>query len=156
MIRLEPVSSRRLVAGQLIWFLVWCCVTGFGIYLKPSPTGHGTHMELGLPPCPSVLLFNRPCPGCGLTTSWTATIHGDLPTAFHAHPFGPILYLMFTFTALYAIYYWWRKIYVNTESRRFNRTLGAVVIAFFLFGAVRFAMSPSYGDSGASAKLAKR
>jgi membrane associated rhomboid family serine protease len=30
-----------------------------------------------------------PCPGCGLTRSWSLTAHGDLAGAFARHPFGP-------------------------------------------------------------------
>src|SRR5205085_8465910 len=92
--------ARRELSGQMLIFLVWFGITAVGAFLKPDPSGHGTHTQLGLPPCPSVLLFSRPCPGCGLTTSFTAMIHGDLPAAFHAHLLGPFLYLGLTGYAL--------------------------------------------------------
>src|SRR5438270_12571671 len=92
----ESAEPRKRLSGQLMFFGVWLAITGFGAYLHPDPSGHGTHTQLGLPPCPSVLLFNRPCPGCGLTTSFTAFIHGDLASAFHAHPLGPLLYVGIT------------------------------------------------------------
>jgi hypothetical protein len=42
---------------------------------------------------PVICAFRRatglPCPGCGLTRSWSLTAHGDLAGAFTRHPFGP-------------------------------------------------------------------
>jgi len=146
MVRFEPATSRKFLSGQLLWFLFWCAVTGIALYLTPKPEGHGTHTELGLPPCPSVMFFGRPCPGCGLTTSFTALVHGNIPFAFHAHPLGPFLYLVFTVTAFMAIYGWITRLHMNTSSQMFNRSLCALLIVFFAFGAVRFAVSSHYGD----------
>jgi hypothetical protein len=146
MIRLNPVESRRYVAGQLMWFLCWVGVTVVGACLTPKPEGHGTHTELGLPPCPCVVLFGRPCPGCGLTTSFTATIHGQFGAAFHAHPLGPILYGLFTATALLALYGWWKKRSID-QTVLARRLTAAFVVIFLTFGAVRFALSPHYGDN---------
>lgn len=46
---------------------------------------------------PRMCLMQRlcgvPCPGCGLTHSWVALLHGDFPAAFAAHAFGPVLLL---------------------------------------------------------------
>ena len=145
MIRFEPVPHRKLVAHQLIWFALWAAVTTVGACLTPSPNGHGTHTELGLPPCPSVLLFNRPCPGCGLTTSWTAFIHGQFATAFKAHPLGPFLYLGFTFVGIGMLVSFLKCRRFDAGDRRLTKLVGAGVVGFVLFGAVRFAISPNYG-----------
>src|ERR1700733_6946613 len=97
-------TKTALVRAQLAWTAVWVACTAIGLYLKPDAHGHGTHQQLGLPPCPSVLLFDRPCPGCGLTTSWTRFLHGDIVGAFSAHPLGVPMFLGFTFVALGALY----------------------------------------------------
>jgi len=34
-----------------------------------------------------------PCPGCGLTRSWTYLAHGDPVTALRMNPVGPVLFL---------------------------------------------------------------
>lgn len=44
----------------------------------------------GEPTCIVRLLFNLPCPGCGMTRAWVLTAHGDLLTAFEYNLFGPI------------------------------------------------------------------
>ncbi|MEQ1822788.1 MAG: DUF2752 domain-containing protein [Fimbriimonadaceae bacterium] len=145
-VHFEPVVSRRRISGQAIWFLFWLGVTLFGLMLKASPDGHGTHTQLGLPPCPSVLAFNRPCPGCGLTTSFTATMHGDFAFAFKAHPFGTLLYVLFSLSALACGYGFLKGLKFNTESKKFNLWLGVVVGLFLAFGIARFALSPGYGN----------
>ena len=57
----EGTDVRKRLSGQLTFFFVWLFVTVVGLCLHADPSGHGTHTQLGMPPCPSVLLFNRPC-----------------------------------------------------------------------------------------------
>ena len=127
-------------------FAVWLGVTAVGLVLRPSPTGHGTHRQLGLPPCPSVVLCDRPCPGCGLTTSWTALLHGDFSASFHAHPLGFLLYATFTGVAILTL----RGALTGRPTMSpevANRLVWAVVAVLLTFGAYRFATTPHYGDS---------
>lgn len=42
----------------------------------------------GLPICPSRLLTDVPCPGCGLTRSVSCAIRGDIHQSWYYHPFG--------------------------------------------------------------------
>ncbi len=149
MIRFEPGHPRRVLVGQLLWFGLWLGVTLVAALLHADPAGHGTHTQLGLPPCPSVLVFGRPCPGCGLTTSWSATVHMDLATAFRAHPLGPLLYLGFTLSAGLALWGWWKGRYLDLSSRAFNRMAATVFALFLVFAAVRFVSSPDYGQGPA-------
>lgn len=140
----QPVNSRKQLVSQLLFFIFWLGVNGFAIYLTPSKYGHGTHQELGLPPCPSVLLFNRPCPGCGLTTSFTAFVHGDFSESFHAHPLGPPLYLIFSFFAILALYGFVKQKRINTSYRWVSKPLAAFGILFIVFGIARFALTTNY------------
>jgi hypothetical protein len=133
----EPTRDRIILAGQLIWFLAWLAVTAVALWLTPNPQGHGTHTQLGLPPCPSVLLFSKPCPGCGLTTSFSAFVHGDFPVAFRAHALGPALYLVFTGTALLAGFGWWRRRRLVTDSAGFNLSLAAFTLLFVAYSVFR-------------------
>ncbi len=59
--------------------------------LHPDSRGVGTHEQLGLSPCTFLATTGWPCPTCGLTTSVSATVHGQLGRAFKAHAFGPLL-----------------------------------------------------------------
>ena len=60
-------------------------------FLHASAAGHGTHLQLGLPPCGWVAFFHHPCPTCGMTTAFTHSVHGDVVAAFRAQPFGFLL-----------------------------------------------------------------
>ena len=141
---LEPCDDKKILNGQLVTFAIWLAITAFGIYLSPSPHGHGTHEQLGLPPCPSVLFFNRPCPGCGLTTSWTATIHGRFIEAFHAHPLGPLLYLGFTYVALVGLWAYTKKFRIDTGGRAWSVGMMVGALVFFGFGFIRFALNDHF------------
>jgi len=144
---LKPAASRKEALGQLTWFLVWVAVTGIGLWLRPDAHGHGTHQQLGFPPCPSVLLFDRPCPGCGLTTSWTALLHGQFGLAFAAHPLGPALYLVFTVSAWLCLYAWRKNCVVATHAKPLSRLGIAGLVIFMGFGAVRAATTPHFGTT---------
>lgn len=138
MVQLEAVESRKLLRGQLTWFLSWVVITAIGIYLNPSPAQHGTHRQLGLPSCPSVIFFDRPCPGCGMTTSWSWMVRARLVEAFQCNAFGPILYLAFTASALACGWYWFKKVRFDTNTRPMNWALGVLVIFFASYGVIRF------------------
>jgi hypothetical protein len=48
------------------------------------------HVHAGVP-CPLRTVTGIPCPLCGMTTSVTAAVHGDLGAAIAANPAGPLL-----------------------------------------------------------------
>ncbi|MHB1037710.1 MAG: DUF2752 domain-containing protein [Pirellulales bacterium] len=61
------------------------------VVLRPSPLGHGTHQQLGLPPCTFLVLFNRRCPSCGMTTAWAHVVRGQWTRAARANVGGALL-----------------------------------------------------------------
>jgi hypothetical protein len=59
--------------------------------LTPDPRGFGTHQQFGLPECTVQILFNRPCPGCGMTTAFANLVRGQWTAAARANPAGVLL-----------------------------------------------------------------
>jgi hypothetical protein len=82
----------RVTWGIMLVIAVATVITA-GI-LTPDPAGHGTHTQLGLPPCGFLVITGYPCPGCGLTTCFSAMAHFDPITAAMANPFGVMLFLV--------------------------------------------------------------
>lgn len=54
----------------------------------------GTHQQLGLPPCSFLEATGVPCPSCGMTTSFSYTVRGDLVNAARANWVGVMLCLL--------------------------------------------------------------
>jgi hypothetical protein len=63
-------------------------------FLRPNPAGHGTHQQLGLPPCSFIVLFGIRCPTCGMTTAWACAMHGRWGDALRANVGGTLLCLI--------------------------------------------------------------
>lgn len=81
--------------SRLAWFFLFAipsAVVATAAWLTPSPHGHGTHMQLGLPPCGFLVFTGYPCPGCGLTTSFAHMVRLQIGGAFSANPFGVLLF----------------------------------------------------------------
>lgn len=93
---------RRDLIVEVTLFSLWLVVIAFAIYLTPDPSGTGTHLQLGLAPCPWLTIYSKPCLTCGMTTSFSAIVHGDLTLAFRSHLLGP---LVFAWVSLGALYY---------------------------------------------------
>ena len=51
------------------------------------------YTDLPGPVCISRVVFDFPCPGCGLTRSLLAICRGDAGGSFRFHPLGPLLFL---------------------------------------------------------------
>lgn len=145
---LDGTYTRKQLSGQLMWGLSWIVISAIGFALHANRYGHGTHQQLGLPPCPSVLMTGRPCPGCGLTTSWTALLHGDIGEAFRAHLFGPILYAMFAVTGIMSLYGYATNRKYETSTTWATRILLSFVFLFMAYGAYRFFTTPNYAFPG--------
>ncbi len=84
----EPFRARLMATVAL----AGCCsLLGLAAWMDPDPRGLGTHKQLGLPPCSSVMLLGYPCPTCGMTTAFSHTVRGRFVAAFHAQPAGFLL-----------------------------------------------------------------
>jgi hypothetical protein len=96
-----PAFGADLV-GQGSWLsiIVWLvllsgplAVVITAAFLAPAAEGHGTHTQLGLPPCGFLVYTGYPCPGCGLTTAFAHMVRFEVVGAFHSNPFGIPLFL---------------------------------------------------------------
>lgn len=82
--RAYHLASAAVAASMLV----------VGRSLTPSPSGVGTHRQLGFPPCFFLHLTGWPCPNCGLTTSFSYAAHLHFKAALLAQPFGLLVFLI--------------------------------------------------------------
>jgi len=91
-------SSEKLTKPERIASLIGSLILGAGLmlamYLQPDGRGHGTHQQLGLPPCAFKFLLNIPCPSCGMTTSWALAVRGNWQESIQANSGGFFLFLI--------------------------------------------------------------
>lgn len=85
--RLEPLAriAMAVVAMGCLALLI------VASRLQASPNGHGTHMQMGLPPCGWVQAWDKPCMTCGMTTAFAAAADVSPVASFKAQPMGLVL-----------------------------------------------------------------
>jgi hypothetical protein len=133
---LSPLAPHFVILIFCFGILVGATV------LSSSNSGSGSgsdQLKLGPLPIPHSCIFNKltglPCPGCGLTRSMVATMHGDFAGSFTYHRLGLItlFYVFFQFfyrLAVVAIPKWRRR------NLRFERWLNQGIVflgGLFLF-----------------------
>jgi hypothetical protein len=82
-------------------------VLGLAAWLKPDPSGFGTHRHIyGSGPCSILMMTHYPCPTCGMTTTFALFMHGHWLKAVWNQPAGFVLALgtlVVTFGALWTM-----------------------------------------------------
>lgn len=97
----NPPAARGTLASRIVWLVLFAlplAVLITATTITPDPAGHGTHTQLGLPPCGFLMATGLPCPGCGLTTSFSHMVRLQVAGAARANPFGVALFLVTFFT----------------------------------------------------------
>ncbi len=128
MTRLQfSLSSRE---RRQRWF--WIGLSGIPVVgsLLSAHSGYSSPLL-----CPIRAMTGIPCPGCGLTRSFTAIAMGDLSRAVDYHLFGPALGLICCYLLLQSLYEIWcnRAVY-PVFLRRLCRPGPMLVGAGLVFG----------------------
>jgi len=113
--RVEPVRVGpwgRVLSLGVCAFCLWLMITA--IRLTPSPTGMGTHTQLGLDECQFALRTGLPCPSCGMTTSFAWFARANFPASVYVQPMGFLL-------ALATVVTFWAGFYIVMTGRSVYR-----------------------------------
>ena len=95
--------SERIAMGCLALGLF--ALLALAMWMEPSPSGIGTHQQLGLPPCTLQWVVGIRCPGCGMTTSWACLMDGRIGDGFRANSGGVLLCLIAIVFAPFCAWY---------------------------------------------------
>jgi hypothetical protein len=79
-------------------------VLGVAASIKPSPTGVGTHTQLGLQACQFLHTTGLPAPSCGMTTSFAWFVRGNLLASLYVQPMGMVLAALTVMTFWLGLY----------------------------------------------------
>ena len=99
---LKPLPRKRKPIHRWIRFgllmLVACWVAVFCVAMWLDPYDENgkarlmeTHRQLNLPPCTFKVLTGMPCPSCGMTTSFSLLVRGDVWNSLKANFAGTAL-----------------------------------------------------------------
>ena len=146
---LEVAESTAQIRSQAHWVLlalVPACVLALvvlGAVVHPSPSGFGTHTQLGLRPCLAIQWFGLPCPGCGVTTSVALAAHGHPLAAFVNQPFGVIVVILL---AAYPVWVLWqiahgRDLYASLARQSARAWMVFLGLSIFLAWIYRLAVA---------------
>ncbi|MFQ5505999.1 MAG: DUF2752 domain-containing protein [Planctomycetota bacterium] len=103
--------ARPMSAGErVLLVLLLCTVATVFVALasvEPDPRGYGTHERFGLAPCSWPVLYDMPCPTCGVTTAVSLLLHLRPVEAVLTQPFGVLTAMLgFVFLGLGSLHFW--------------------------------------------------
>lgn len=108
-VRAEAAVRRRVVRATLLAVAV--ALTGVFVaafVIDPydadgNPKTSATHTQLGMPPCNFVTLTGKPCPSCGMTTSFALLVRGDVAASLRANWVGSVMCVLWATTLVWAL-----------------------------------------------------
>lgn len=105
----EAAVRRRVVRASLLAIaaaLTAVFVAAYWIHpynADGTPKSSATHTQLGMPPCNFVTLTGKPCPSCGMTTSFALLVRGDVANSLRANWVGSIMCVLWAGTLVWAL-----------------------------------------------------
>src|SRR4051812_20431776 len=92
-----PARMKRATRAALVMMATtFTAVFAAAAWIRPyddagNPRSMATHTQLGLPECSMVQATGKPCPACGMTTSFALLVHGDVWNSLKANWVGTLL-----------------------------------------------------------------
>jgi hypothetical protein len=127
-------SLTGLALALIAVFAVACWLNPYNA--DGSPRTLATHQQLGLPPCNFYRFTGLPCPACGMTTSFSLLMHGDLWNSLRANAVGTLLagFWLLLIPWCLASAMWQRTLFIRST----ERALTLVVLLFLTLMLLRW------------------
>lgn len=120
--RPDSLTARVLALGVAVGCLA---VLVTAARLPPSHAGVATHRQLGLPECSLLQKTGIPCVSCGMTTSFSWFVRGNIVASLYVQPMGTVL----AFLACCCV---WGGLYVAITGRPVYRLIGLIPSRYIL------------------------
>ena len=121
-------------AIALIVSLACLAVLVIATILQPSPTGVGTHAEMGFSSCGFLDRTGLPCPTCGMTTSYSWFVRGNLLASLYVQPMGMV-------GAMLTVAGFWIGLYIAVSGKPALRLLSHVPYRYYLIPLLTLAVA---------------
>ncbi len=87
-------TTVRVLLGLMA--VAFVAVFAVAAWIRPydddgEPLTMASHTQLGLAPCNMMVITGKPCPACGMTTSFALLVHGDLSASLRANWVGTLI-----------------------------------------------------------------
>jgi hypothetical protein len=115
-------SGRALALGLA---LGCAAVLAVAVWVQPDPSGVSSHTQLGMRPCAWPQRLGIPCLTCGMTTSFSHFVRGQVAASFYVQPMGAIL-------AVTVAMAFWGGLYVALTGRPAYRLLRCVPALYYV------------------------
>lgn len=94
----------------------------------------GTHRQLNLPECTFKSLTGKPCPTCGMTSSFALLVRGDLANSLQANAAGTVMALFLLAFAPWCLASAWkgRLLFVRSLEGATLRLMGTLLLLAFV------------------------
>jgi hypothetical protein len=154
--RRRPIRRRLPIWARLILLIlasIWIAVFVIGASLNPywedgTPRTMETHRQLGLPACTFKEITGLPCPSCGMTTSFSLLIHGDVWNSLRANFAGTALAALGLFYVPWSILSAWRGRFVLIQSLEMTLFRLSIVFLILLFSRWAIALAIAFSQPG--------
>ena len=108
MARPQPTPTRVVRLSLLLIAALLAGIFAIAFWLNPygsdgRPLTMATHTQLGMPPCNFIVLTGKPCPACGMTTSFALLVRGDVAASLRANWAGSLIAVLWALTMVWAI-----------------------------------------------------
>jgi Protein of unknown function (DUF2752) len=147
-LRAEPAMRTWLRTLLVLMAVLLIAVFATAIYLNPygddgSARRLETHLQLGLPECTFKMLTGKPCPSCGMTTSFALFVRGDLLNSLKANYVGTLLAMFCLLLVPYSLVSAFRRRYVLQVS--LDWLMPRCIVIFVVLMLLRWAVVLSLG-----------
>lgn len=125
---ISPVVQRvgtfhRAIAAAVAMACLAVLVTAVSI--RPNRSGMETHRQLGLAECQFLRTSGIPCPSCGMTTSFSWFVRGNVIASLYVQPMGTLL-------AAGAALTFWTALYIAATGKPLHRLMNLLPASYYV------------------------